>query len=101
MTPSVLTVIVLALLVYGLERNHYRQQRRRPRGAHEMLGSTDVEDRDLARISAEFRAITDNEDWPAAHPSRLHTLRVRRAHVGTRAPRTDSVCGAAGREVRF
>jgi len=54
-------VIVFALLVYGLERNHYRQQRRRPLGAHEMLGSTDVEDRDLARMRAEFRAITADE----------------------------------------
>jgi len=94
-------VIVLALLVYGLERNHYRQQRRRPHGAYELLGSTDVEDRDLARIRAEFRAITDNEDWPTARPSRPRTSRVRRAHVGTRAPRTDGVCGAAGPEVRF
>jgi hypothetical protein len=67
-------VIVFALLVYGLERNHYRQQRRWPRGAHEMLGSTDVEDRDLARMRAEFRAITANQDLPAARGRRPHTV---------------------------
>jgi hypothetical protein len=93
-------VIVFALLVYGLERNHYRQQGRRPRAAREMLGSTDVEDRDLARMRAEFRAITANQDLPAPGRGRPHTSRVRRAHVGTRVPRTDGVCGA-GREVRF
>jgi len=57
MTSSVLMVIVFALLVYGVERNHYRQQRARPRGVHEMIGSTDVLDRDLERMTADLRAL--------------------------------------------
>ncbi|MDT7671719.1 MAG: hypothetical protein QOC74_4502, partial [Pseudonocardiales bacterium] len=47
MTSSVLMVIVFALLVYGVERNHYRQLRRQPPRRRELIGSTDVEDRDL------------------------------------------------------
>jgi hypothetical protein len=39
-----------------------------------MLGSTDVEDRDLARMRAEFRAITANQDLPAARRGRPHTV---------------------------
>lgn len=50
-------VVVFLLLVYGMERNHLRQARRgfgRP-GRHDMVGSTDVEDRDWARIVAELK----------------------------------------------
>jgi len=59
MTSSVLMVIVFALLVYGVERNHRRQQRARPRGMHEMIGSTDVLDRDLERMTADLRALPE------------------------------------------
>jgi hypothetical protein len=61
-------VAVFALLVYGVERNHYRQMRRQPPRRHEMIGSTDVEDRDLARLEAELRALPDA---PVLH-RRLH-----------------------------
>jgi flagellar biosynthesis/type III secretory pathway M-ring protein FliF/YscJ len=57
MVAWLLVVIVLGLLVYGLERNHRRQARNRPRGALEILGSTDVEDRDAQRVAADLRAI--------------------------------------------
>jgi hypothetical protein len=45
MVEIILAVIVLALLVYGLERNHARQPRPRPR----LFGSTNVEDREPFR----------------------------------------------------
>ncbi|WP_166462964.1 hypothetical protein [Amycolatopsis acidicola] len=41
---------VLGLVVYGLERNHRRTMPGR------MAGSTDVENRDEARVSAELAA---------------------------------------------
>ncbi|MDT7560337.1 MAG: hypothetical protein QOC67_4994 [Pseudonocardiales bacterium] len=59
MTSSVLMVIVFALLVYGVERNHYRQLRRQPPRRRELIGSTDVEDRDLARLEAELWALPE------------------------------------------
>ncbi|HTF48479.1 MAG TPA: hypothetical protein VK735_13600 [Pseudonocardia sp.] len=87
MTSSVLMVIVLALLVYGLERNHYRQQRRRPRGARELRGSTDVEDRDLTRIEADLRAI------PTRAP---HRARARRTDLARSARPVVGLCGRDG-----
>jgi hypothetical protein len=45
MVEIILAVIVLALLVYGLERNHARQPRPRPR----MFGSTNFDDREPFR----------------------------------------------------
>ena len=59
MTSSVLMVMVFALLVYGVERNHYRQLRRQPPRRRELIGSTDVEDRDLARLEAELWALPE------------------------------------------
>jgi hypothetical protein len=59
MAASVFMVVVFLLLVYGVERNHLRQARRglgRP-GRHDMVGSTDVEDRDWARIVADLKTI--------------------------------------------
>ena len=51
MTTALVLVALLALLVYGLDRNHIRagQPRRR------LSGSVDVEDRDFARVVAEVR----------------------------------------------
>jgi hypothetical protein len=62
MTQSVLMTLVFALLVYGVERNHLRQARRQLPRRRELIGSTDVEDRDLARLSAELRALPSATD---------------------------------------
>jgi len=45
-----IAAIILALLIYGLERNRIRQGR----GAHHLAGSTDIQDRDTERISCEL-----------------------------------------------
>jgi hypothetical protein len=45
MVEIIFAVIVLALVVYGLERNHSRQPHPRPR----LFGSTNVNDRDPFR----------------------------------------------------
>ena len=42
MVEIIFAVIVLALVVYGLERNHARQGQPRPR----LFGSTNVDDRE-------------------------------------------------------
>jgi hypothetical protein len=52
MTSILFALAVLALVAYGLERNHRRQLRLGSR----LAGSTDVEDRDLPRASADLRA---------------------------------------------
>jgi hypothetical protein len=57
MAALILTLIVLALLVYGLERNHARQLHV-TRGP---AGSTDATDRDAERILADLHAA------PSAH----------------------------------
>jgi hypothetical protein len=50
MVEIILAVIVLALLVYGLERNHARQPKPRPR----LYGSSDVDDRKSYRSPPVF-----------------------------------------------
>jgi hypothetical protein len=57
MSPIILTLIILALAVYGLERNHVRPQHLR-RG---LAGSVDTEDRDHSRVRAELRAVRDRQ----------------------------------------
>jgi len=52
MTGFVLTLLILAVVVYGLQRNHARQVRF---DGH-LAGSTDAEDRDASRVLAELRA---------------------------------------------
>ncbi|WP_139190830.1 hypothetical protein [Actinokineospora iranica] len=50
MTTALVLVALSALVIYGLDRNHApTQPRYRP------VGSSDVEDRDLARVAAEVR----------------------------------------------
>ncbi|MGM1063087.1 hypothetical protein [Saccharothrix sp. Mg75] len=49
MTAILTALAVLALVVYGLERNHTTHR------AH-LAGSTDVDDRDLVRLRADLRA---------------------------------------------
>ena len=76
MTQSVFMTIVFALLVYGVERNHLRQVRRQLPRRHELIGSTDIEDRDIARLAAELWALppaTDPFEPPApARPTVPH-----------------------------
>ncbi|CRK61474.1 hypothetical protein [Alloactinosynnema sp. L-07] len=49
MTAELVLIALAFLLVYGLDRNHHRNNGPRPR----LAGHTDVEDRDLARTVAE------------------------------------------------
>jgi hypothetical protein len=53
MAVLILTIVVLALLVYGLERNHHRQLHLTGGPA----GSTDADDRDAERVLADLRAV--------------------------------------------
>jgi hypothetical protein len=55
MAALIFILIVLALLVYGLERNHHRQLHVTGRLAG--AGSTDAEDRDAERELADLRAV--------------------------------------------
>ena len=52
MDAVIFIVLVLALIGYGLERNHARQRQPRSR----LAGSTDVVDRDTERVIAELRS---------------------------------------------
>lgn len=56
MTALLIVLSVLALVVYGLERNHHRQSRPGSR----LAGSHDVDDRDLARAETELHAAADH-----------------------------------------
>lgn len=56
MTALLIALTVLALVVYGLERNHHRQSRYGSR----LAGSYDVDDRDLARVETELHAAADH-----------------------------------------
>jgi len=46
----VVTAIVIALLVYALERNHHRHP------APHLAGSTDIQDRDAERLTTDLLA---------------------------------------------
>ena len=50
MAALILTLIVLVLLVYGLQRNHVRQVR-----LTRLAGSTDTSDRDAQRVLDDLR----------------------------------------------
>ncbi|MEJ2858367.1 MULTISPECIES: hypothetical protein [unclassified Saccharothrix] len=56
MTALLIALTVLALVVYGLERNH----RRNTRGSR-LAGSYDVDDRDVARVASELHAAADHQ----------------------------------------
>jgi hypothetical protein len=86
MTQSVLMTLVFALLVYGVERNHLRQARRQLPRRRELIGSTDVEDRDLARLAAELRALPP-ATAPAGAPRQAQPAAVPRPRS---APRSTS-----------
>ena len=72
MTALLIALTVLALVVYGLERNHHRQSRPGSR----LAGSYDVDDRDLARVETELHAAADH---------RSHREPPRRAHFTPRS----------------
>ena len=76
MTAILFALAVLALVVYGLERNHHR----RPRLGSRLAGSTNTEDRDLARVVADLRAET-------AHSTADRTAAPRRQAVPVRSIR--------------
>lgn len=61
----IITLLLLATTVCGLERNH----RRRPYPRPSLNGSTDAHDRDAARVRAELRAAADRgEPRPSGVP---------------------------------
>jgi len=82
MTQSVLMTIVFALLVYGVERNHLRQVRRQMPRRHELIGSTDIEDRDVARLAAELWALPPATD-PFEPPAPIEPAVPRIRHSAT------------------
>lgn len=56
MDAFIITLIVIGLIVYGLERNRRHQEQPRSR----LAGSTDVVDRDGQRFLADLRAAGDH-----------------------------------------
>ncbi|GAA1347495.1 hypothetical protein [Saccharothrix algeriensis] len=56
MIALITAAVVVALVVYGLERNH-----RRNRPGVRLAGSHAFEDRDAARVAAELRAAAAHE----------------------------------------
>lgn len=67
MTAIIFALTVVALVLYGLERNHSRNDRPGSR----MAGSSDVEDRDLPRVRAELRPAAERTTPRADRPTRL------------------------------
>lgn len=55
---AVVVLVLLALVAYGLERNH----RREPYPRSRMMGGTPVQDRDVERIRAELRVVADRTE---------------------------------------
>jgi hypothetical protein len=49
---ALILIALLALVAYGLERNHSRQ----PQLRSDMAGSTDAQDRDVERVQADLHA---------------------------------------------
>ncbi|GGP48305.1 hypothetical protein [Saccharothrix coeruleofusca] len=72
MTAIFLALAVVALVVYGLERNHSRNTRPGTR----LAGSCDVEDRDLPRVRAELHPVAER---PGARRDGRPRLSVRSA----------------------
>ncbi|MEV8440897.1 hypothetical protein AB0425_26265 [Actinosynnema sp. NPDC051121] len=75
MTSILFALAVLALVAYGLERNHRRQLHLGSR----LVGSSDVEDRDLARAAADLRAAAVHST-PARTTHRRPVAPVRSMH---------------------
>ncbi|NUT92846.1 MAG: hypothetical protein HOY78_12575 [Saccharothrix sp.] len=64
MTALLIVLTVIALVVYGLERNHHRQHRYGSR----LAGSYDFDDRDVVRVETELHAAADHQ--PTRRPLR-------------------------------
>ena len=77
MTAQFILVALMALLVYGLDRNHHRQTEPRKR----LAGASDVEDRDFARVTEELRVA--KADHVQQRPSARTAATVRLA-IGPR-----------------
>jgi hypothetical protein len=75
MITALFVLVVLALVGYGLERNHARQSAPHSR----LAGSTDIQDRDLERVDADLRAAAAHEPVRTPRHRRTPTLHVRRS----------------------
>ncbi|MEU4741592.1 hypothetical protein AB0G02_14170 [Actinosynnema sp. NPDC023658] len=75
MTSIIIALAVVALVVYGLERNHRRQL---PLGSR-LAGSSDAEDRDLPRVAAELH-VTAADPAQADRAPRRPVAPVRKVH---------------------
>jgi hypothetical protein len=74
-----LTVLFVALIGYGLQRNARRQTGPKP----PLSGSSDVPDRDLQRIRAELAAVSSRQ--PASSGDAGARAGRQRAHAGIAA----------------
>jgi hypothetical protein len=74
MATALFVLIVLALVGYGLERNHSRQSAPHSR----LAGSTDIQDRDLERVDADLRVAAPQPVTTPRH-RRVPTLHVHRS----------------------
>lgn len=89
MTSILFALVVVALVVYGLERNHHRQIRLGTR----LAGSVDIEDRDLPRVQADLHATTTRSHLIRSEspPTRSnHTPALATQGTTTRGTRTAS-----------
>jgi hypothetical protein len=77
MTSILFALAVVALVVYGLERNHHRQFRLGGR----LAGSSDVEDRDVPRMQADLHATATHDTQPPPRPRPHFTVAHRPANL--------------------
>lgn len=75
MTSILIALAVVALVVYGLERNHRGQ----PSLGSRLAGSNDVEDRDVPRVRGELHAARPHA--ARSHAARPHTARSHAAEA--------------------
>ncbi|PSL58120.1 hypothetical protein B0I31_101336 [Saccharothrix carnea] len=75
MTSILIALAVVALVVYGLERNHQRQLHLGSR----LAGSADTEDRDVPRVLTDLRA-TAAHSAPNRADRRHRAVAVRSVH---------------------
>ncbi|RZS36522.1 hypothetical protein EV193_107203 [Herbihabitans rhizosphaerae] len=82
MTAALFALIVVALAVLAIERNHARQPRPLPR----MYGSNDIDDRDVARAFADLSAASAHDLVGAqgisrpSRPSNMPSISIRHGH---------------------
>jgi len=70
MTATIFTLIVLALTVYGLQRNHARQ------GHPRVAGSVGFDDRDSARTGADLQVIATLSPRDRKSPPRTRSPQI-------------------------